>query len=30
LHGAILTILRGWESLEFRYAGLEVACEYSV
>ena len=30
LHGAILTILRGWERLEFRYAGLDVACEYSV
>jgi hypothetical protein len=25
LHGEILTILRGRESLEFRYAGLGVA-----
>src|SRR4029078_9313194 len=30
LHGGILTILRGRGSLEFRYAGLDVAGEYSV
>ena len=30
LHGEILTILRARESLEFRYAGLDVACENSV
>jgi len=30
LHGGILTILRGRGSLEFRYAGLDAAGEYSV